>query len=154
MGQLSPKRTMLSFPWSVVDSSNLFERLRRVVTGEAVPLFGKTMPERIDSDKYAVSQVKVATARGLVSLSVASPLDPIHRTVDRVQTAYRYLMTQYAPGDDGNADDDAPGSSGMMAPSGGGAAMAFSLQGREPLTQSQRAVMARQLELAKRLSVR
>ena len=72
---------------SVVDSSNLFERLRRVVTGEAVPLFGKTMPERIDSDKYAVSQVKVATIRGPVSLSVASPLDPIHRTVDRVQTA-------------------------------------------------------------------
>ena len=77
---------------SIVQSSSLFERLRRVVTGEAVPLFGKTMPDSIDSSKYAVSVVNVNTAQGPMSLSVASPLDPIRRTVDRVQTALLFAV--------------------------------------------------------------
>ena len=63
---------------------SLFDRLRRAVTGEAIPLFGKTLPARVDQEQYAVSQVAVAAPNGDIVLSVASSLDPIRRTVDRV----------------------------------------------------------------------
>lgn len=65
-------------------SQSLFDRLRRAVTGEAIPLFGKTLPARVDEQQYALSQVAVAAPTGDIVLTVASSLDPIHRTVDRV----------------------------------------------------------------------
>lgn len=76
----------------VAPSSNFFERIRHVVTGEAVPLFRKVLPARIDANQYVVSEAPVHTSLGTMTLSVASSLDPVSRTVDRVEGALFFAV--------------------------------------------------------------
>lgn len=76
----------------VASSSNFFDRIRHVITGEAVPLFRKVLPARIDANQYVVSEVAVNTAQGPMTLSVASSLDPVRRTVDRVEGALFFAV--------------------------------------------------------------
>lgn len=68
-------------------SNNIFDRIRRVITGEAIPLFNKAWPARVDSRQYAVSRVNVSSPQGEMTLSVASSLQPVARTVDRISNA-------------------------------------------------------------------
>lgn len=77
---------------AVNEPASFFERLRRAMTGEAVPLFGKTLPARVDTQQYAVNRLRVSTAQGDVVLSVASSLTPIRRTVDRVSGALLFAV--------------------------------------------------------------
>jgi len=77
---------------TVSQSSNIFDRIRQVITGEAIPLFSKALPSRIDDKDYVVSKVKVPTPQGEMVLSVASSLEPIKRTVDRVQGALFFAV--------------------------------------------------------------
>ena len=59
----------------VAPATNLFDRIRHAISGEAVPLFRKAMPSRIDDTEYVVSSVKIRTVQGNVVLSVASSLE-------------------------------------------------------------------------------
>ncbi|HKY15211.1 MAG TPA: HAMP domain-containing sensor histidine kinase [Microthrixaceae bacterium] len=68
-------------------SSSLLDRLRQTLTGEPTPLFGKTVPDQVTPERFAISQVNIDTAAGPMVLNVASPLDGIRRTVDRVTNA-------------------------------------------------------------------
>jgi signal transduction histidine kinase len=77
---------------SVASANGLFDRLRRFFSGEAVPLFGKVLPSRIDSEQYVVSQVNVQSPQGPMTLSVASSLEPIRRTVDRVANSLVFAV--------------------------------------------------------------
>ena len=77
---------------TVSQSTNIFDKIRQVITGEAIPLFSKALPSRIDDKDYVVSKVKVPTQQGDMVLSVASSLEPIKRTVDRVQGALFFAV--------------------------------------------------------------
>ena len=72
---------------NVVQDANIFDRIRRVVTGEATALFGKVMPPRIDTHQYVISKVRVDAPGGAMVLTVASSMQPISRTVDRLSAA-------------------------------------------------------------------
>lgn len=76
----------------VSPSTNIFDKIRQVITGEAVPLFSKALPSQIDDQDYVVSRVKVQTVQGDLVLHVASSLEPINRTVDRVQRALFFAV--------------------------------------------------------------
>ena len=77
---------------AVGTADNIFDRIRQGVTGEAIPLFGKALPSRIDDQEYVVSRVKVQSPQGDMILSVASSLEPIRRTVDRVANALVFAV--------------------------------------------------------------
>ena len=77
---------------SVTSSSNIFDRIRHIITGEAIPLFSKVLPSRLDDKQYVVSRVKVQTEEGDMVLTVASSLDPVKRTVDRVQRSLFFAV--------------------------------------------------------------
>ncbi len=64
--------------------STLFDRLKNLVRTDTAPLFGKSMPAGTSLDGFAVSRATVDTAFGQLVLNVASPLDGINRTVDRI----------------------------------------------------------------------
>ena len=72
---------------NVVQDANIFDRIRRVVTGEATALFGKVMPPRIDTHQYVISKDRVDAPGGAMVVTVASSLQPISRTVDRLSAA-------------------------------------------------------------------
>jgi len=72
---------------SLNSSGSLLDRLRQTIAGEPTPLFGKPVPQSITPDRFAISQATLQTPQGRLVLNVASPLDGINRTVDRVTNA-------------------------------------------------------------------
>ena len=46
---------------TVSQSTNIFDKIRQVISCEAIPLFSKALPSRIDYNDYVVSKVKVPT---------------------------------------------------------------------------------------------
>ena len=72
---------------SVVDDSSIWSRMRRAVANAATPLFGKVMPGQLSEDRYVISRTRIMTPYGPLVLNVASPLDSINRTVERITKA-------------------------------------------------------------------
>jgi signal transduction histidine kinase len=68
-------------------STKLFDRIRSLVTDEATPLFGKSLPSQLNDQEYVVSRTNVITPQGNLRLTVAASLDPIRRTVNRISNA-------------------------------------------------------------------
>lgn len=77
---------------NLAQGTNIFDRIRRAVSGEATALFGKVMPKRIDPAQYVVSSATVKTSQGDLILTVASSMQPISRTVDRVSNALLFAV--------------------------------------------------------------
>jgi len=65
--------------------TSILDRIRRMISNDPEPLFGKPVPSDLSPDQFAVSRATVETPRGQLVLNVASPLDGINRTVDRVR---------------------------------------------------------------------
>lgn len=70
----------------------LLRRLQEKVHQNVVPLFGRTLPDSIDQDHFAISRLTMATPNGRIVLSVASPLDGIHRTVGQVRRGLLFVV--------------------------------------------------------------
>ena len=68
-------------------SLSLLERLRRLLSNDPEPLFGKAIPTDMPEDQFAVSRATVETPSGQLVLNVASPLDGINRTVDQITSS-------------------------------------------------------------------
>ncbi len=68
-------------------SLGLLERLRRLLSNDPEPLFGKSIPTDMPEDQFAVSRATVETPSGQLVLNVASPLDGINRTVDQITSS-------------------------------------------------------------------
>lgn len=77
---------------SVAQPPSIFDRLKRSLTGEATPLFGKSLPEQLSSEQYVVSKIDITTEAGPVTLGVVSSLAAVSRTVDRVQSALLFAV--------------------------------------------------------------
>lgn len=73
-------------------SSGLLHRLREKSRQNIVPLFGRTLPSTIDQDHFAISRLTLTTPEGHIVLSVASPLDGIHRTVGQVRRGLAFTV--------------------------------------------------------------
>ena len=71
---------------------SVLERIKRVVTDEEVPLWGKVLPSRIDEQQYVVSRVEIPTPGGNIVLSVARSLEEVKRTVDQVRGALTFAV--------------------------------------------------------------
>lgn len=71
---------------NIADDS-LLARIKRAVTGEPTPLFGRALPDDVTSDRFAISTARVETPRGSLVLNVASPLGDLQRTVNRISNA-------------------------------------------------------------------
>jgi signal transduction histidine kinase len=70
------------------NSDSAFDRLRQSVTGQATPLFGKSLPSQVTPANFAITQATFRTTWGdPVVLNVATPLDGIRSTVDKVTDA-------------------------------------------------------------------
>lgn len=65
--------------------AGLLDRIRRMLSNDPEPLFGRPVPSEISPDRYAVSRATVETPQGQLVVNVASPLDGINRTVSRVR---------------------------------------------------------------------
>lgn len=66
----------------------VWDRLRRLMDSRlTTPLFGKPAPADMSSDRFAVSRAVVQTPTGGLTITVASPLDGIHRTVRSVSNS-------------------------------------------------------------------
>ncbi len=65
--------------------AGLLDRIRRMLSNDPEPLFGRPVPSEMPADRYAVSRATVETPQGQLVLNVASPLDGINRTVSRVR---------------------------------------------------------------------
>ena len=73
---------------SLGTAPTLWDRIRRFVTNRVTtPLFGKTAPSDVSSDRFAISRAVVKTPTGGLTITVASPLDGIHRTVHSVSNS-------------------------------------------------------------------
>jgi signal transduction histidine kinase len=69
-------------------SDSYLDRLRQVVTGQATPLFGKTLPSQVTPQKFAISQATVDIPnQGRLVLYVARPLEDIRSTVSKMTEA-------------------------------------------------------------------
>jgi signal transduction histidine kinase len=71
----------------ISNSESDFDRLRQSMIGQATPLFGKSLPSQVTPAKFAITQATFRTAWGPVVLNVATPLDGIRSTVDKVTDA-------------------------------------------------------------------
>ena len=69
---------------AVSQSESLLDRLRQTIMGEPTPLFGKPLPGNLDPDQFAVSRATISTPSGTLVLNVASPLDDVQRTVNKI----------------------------------------------------------------------
>jgi signal transduction histidine kinase len=72
--------------------TNPVDGMRQSVSGQPTPLFGKPLPSQVTPDKFAISQTTVeipelGPGQDRLVLTVASPLEGIHVTVDRVTDA-------------------------------------------------------------------
>jgi signal transduction histidine kinase len=73
---------------SVSNSDSFFDRLRKNATGQATPLFGKLLPSQVTPDKFEITQATVdIPGQGRLVLNVASPLEGIRATVEKVAEA-------------------------------------------------------------------
>jgi signal transduction histidine kinase len=70
-----------------IAEDSLLARIKRAVTGEPTPLFGRGLPDDVTSDRFAISTARVETPRGSLVLNVASPLGDLQRTVNRISNA-------------------------------------------------------------------
>jgi len=73
-------------------SEGLLRRLEEKVHQSVVPLFGRTLPDSIDQAHFAISRLTLSTPKGRIVLSVASPLDGIHRTVGQVRRGLSFVV--------------------------------------------------------------
>ena len=70
---------------TIESAPSAWERLKRFLTDDPAPLFGKSMPSTLSADRFAISRAQVSTPVGQLTLNVASPLDGVHRTVQRIE---------------------------------------------------------------------
>lgn len=65
--------------------SSFLDRLGRLGS-DVLPLFGKSVPDTLEPDRFAITRLNLTTSNGNpLVLSVASPLDGVQRTVARVR---------------------------------------------------------------------
>ncbi len=76
----------------VAEPPSIFDRLKRSLTGEATPLFGKSLPERLSAEQYVVSTIDITTDSGPVTLGVVSSLSAVSRTVERVRSSLLFAV--------------------------------------------------------------
>jgi signal transduction histidine kinase len=77
---------------AVAQPPSIFDRLKRSLTGEATPLFGKSLPEQLSSEQYVVSTIDINTSSGPVTLGVVSSLSGVMSMVERVRSALLFAV--------------------------------------------------------------
>jgi signal transduction histidine kinase len=72
--------------------SDDIDALRQGATAQPTPLFGKPLPLQVTPARFAITQATVETTAGPLVLNVASPLEGIRVTVDRVAEALLFAV--------------------------------------------------------------